>query len=262
MNYFTRFSLLLFLILTSCSNTKIEHVVQVNDSTISTTNHDDWSYTGNTGPSYWSSLDNDYSLCSNGKRQSPVNINKASIKPLPLGINYHQETFKIEREKYTIKLIPQSNTNSINLNGTKYTLIEFHFHTPSEHTVNGLHSDLEVHFIHENLNKSMVTIAVLVNKGNLNKEFQKIMNANPMSAQSRQSQFVKLNLHSFIPYSSKKITYDGSYTTPPCNEGIKWIVFKKPLKFSNKQILFYQNFFYPSNRPVQPLNGRIISESW
>ncbi|PEL09812.1 hypothetical protein CN601_14810 [Bacillus sp. AFS017336] len=261
MNYFFLISIILSIILSSCSNRDTDHIVHLNNSIASGTSHEAWSYTGKTGPNYWSSMNKEFNLCSNGKNQSPINISQTVTKSLPLGINYHRGLFKIEKDHYTVKLVALNDLNNINLNGTNYTLKQFHFHTPSEHTLNGLHSNLEIHFINENTKKSVVTIGVLVNDGRLNKEFQKIINANPLDEQNKEK-FVKINLHSLIPYSSKKVAYNGSFTTPPCTEGIKWIVFTKPLQFSKKQIQFYQNKFDPNSRPVQPLNGRDLFESW
>ncbi|MEH7350869.1 carbonic anhydrase [Gottfriedia acidiceleris] len=261
MNYFFLFIILFSLTFSACSNNQIVHEVHLNKSTVSAARNEDWSYTGNTGPNYWSSINKDYSLCSNGKQQSPVNIDQAIKKSLPLGINYHNDLFKIERSQYTVKFIPVNHSNSINLNGTNYTLKQFHFHTPSEHTINGKQSDLEIHFINENKKQSIITIGVLVDIGRLNKEFQKILNVNPTDEELG-GKVVKLNLQPFIPYTSKKFSYTGSFTTPPCTEGIKWIVFNKPIQFSEEQVQSYQNYFKPNSRPVQPLNGRDLFESW
>lgn len=261
MYYFFLFGILFSFILSSCSPNHVAQVVHLTNSTASEASTEDWSYSGKTGPTYWSSINKEYALCASGKEQSPVNIDRVQKKSLPLGINYHNGLFKIEKEQYTVTLIPLNNTNSINLNGTNYPLQAFHFHTPSEHTINGVHSDLEIHFIHEDMKKSVVSISVLVNSGRLNKEFQKIMNPNLMD-EDNEEKIVKINLQSFIPYTSKKVSYNGSFTTPPCTEGIKWIVFNKPIQFSDEQIHFYQNYFNPNSRPVQPLNGRVLFESW
>ncbi|MGG2026284.1 carbonic anhydrase family protein [Gottfriedia sp. S16(2024)] len=261
MNYFFLFIILFSLTFSACSNNHNVHEVHLNKSTVSAARNEDWSYTGNTGPNYWSSINKDYSLCSNGKQQSPVNIDQTIKKSLPLGINYHNDLFKIERSQYTVNFIPVNHSNSINLNGTNYTLKQFHFHTPSEHTINGKQSDLEIHFINENKKNSIITIGVLVDIGRLNKEFQKILDVNPTDEELGRK-VVKLNLQPFIPYTSKKFSYTGSFTTPPCTEGIKWIVFNKPIQFSEEQVHSYQNYFKPNSRPVQPLNGRDLFESW
>ncbi|WP_167555308.1 carbonic anhydrase [Gottfriedia acidiceleris] len=261
MNYFFLFVILFSLTLSACSNSKIVQEVHLNKSSVSAAGNKEWSYTGKTGPNYWSSINKEYALCSNGKQQSPVNIDQTIKKSLPLGINYHYDLFKIERSHYTVKFIPVNHSNSINLNGTIYILQQFHFHTPSEHTINGKQSDLEIHFINQNKKKSIITIGVLVNSGRLNKEFQKILNVKPIDEELG-GKVVKLNLQSFIPYTSKKVSYTGSFTTPPCTEGIKWIVFYKPIQFSEEQIHSYQNYFDPNSRPVQPLNGRDLFESW
>ncbi|PGZ84982.1 carbonic anhydrase family protein, partial [Bacillus sp. AFS029533] len=130
MNYFFLFIILYSFTLSSFSNNQIAHEVHQNKSAIATARNEDWSYTGKTGPNYWSSINKKYALCSTGKQQSPVNIDQAIKKSLPLGINYHNDLFKIEKSQYTVKFIPVNHSNSINLNGSHYTLLQFHFHTP------------------------------------------------------------------------------------------------------------------------------------
>ncbi|WP_180232897.1 carbonic anhydrase family protein [Bacillus sp. AFS055030] len=261
MNYFFLFVILFSFTLSACSKNQIIHEFHLNKSAVTAARNEDWSYTGKTGPNYWGSINKEYALCSNGKQQSPVNIDQTKKKSLPLGINYHNDLFKIEKSQYTLNFIPINHSNSINLNGINYTLQQFHFHTPSEHTINGKRSDLEIHFINESKQKSIITIGVLVESGRLNKEFQKILHTNPID-DDFVGKVVKLNLQSFIPYTSKKFSYTGSFTTPPCTEGIKWIIYNKPIQFSEEQIQTYQNYFNPNSRPVQPLNGRDLFESW
>lgn len=246
------------LFLSSCSIDSIETISKRNE----TGNNQDWSYTGPTGPNNWGSLKEEYAICSKGKEQSPINIQSTTQKPLPLGINYHAGQFKVEINKKTITLIPESNTNTINLQGSNYELKQLHFHIPSEHLINGHQSDMEIHFVHEDRNHSVAVIGIFVDRGTQNKEFQKIGNILKEDKKVKVNTLISVNIQSFIPINSKKIAYNGSFTVPPCTEGLKWIVFEKPIQFSNQQIAIYRKYYYPSNRPVQPLNNRILYESW
>lgn len=235
--------------------------MQVSSRNVDLPREYDWSYLGTTGPEHWGSLNSEYSLCAKGYKQSPINIQRTVSSPFPLGFNYRNGDFRVEREKFTIKLIPLKN-NSIIVQGNVYQLIQLHFHTPSEHLINGKQSDLEIHLVHEDVNQSIVVIGILVKVGNFNKEFQKIIHSKSLINKKEQMKVIKLNLQSFIPTTIRKVNYEGSLTTPPCTEGVNWIVFTKPIQFSKNQITTYQNTFYPSNRPVQPLNIRKIYESW
>ncbi len=258
MKYIAMTMLIFLLFLSSCSFDSIETVSKRSE----VENSQDWSYTGSTGPNNWGSLKEEYAMCSKGKEQSPINIESTTQKPLPLGINYHSGQFKVEIKKTIIKLIPENNTNTINVQGTNYELKQLHFHTPSEHLINGRQSDMEIHFVHEDRNHSVAVIGIFVDKGTQNKVFQNIVNTLKEDESLKEKRSISVNIQSFIPINSKKATYNGSLTTPPCTEGLKWIVFEKPIHFSNQQIAFYRKYFYPSNRPVQPLNNRILFESW
>jgi len=259
MKYITMTMIIFLFVLSSCQINSMETVSKRNG----TGNSQDWSYTGSTGPNNWGSLNERYTMCSKGKEQSPINIESATQKSLPLGINYHSGEFKVEIKDMTIKLIPESTTNTINLQGTNYELKQLHFHTPSEHLLNGHQSDMEIHFVHEDRNHSIAVIGIFVDKGTQNKAFQNVVNLLKEDKDLKENSSISVNIQSLIPINSKKITYNGSFTIPPCTEGLKWIVFEKPIQLSNQQIEFYRKkYFYPSNRPVQPLNNRILYESW
>lgn len=258
MKYLFMLTLSCILCLSSCSIETKETVIKRSE----VSNSQDWSYTGSTGPNNWGNLKKDYEICSKGKEQSPINIDTTNQKPLPLGINYHSGKFQIEIEKTSVKLFPESHNNSINMYGKNYELKQLHFHIPAEHLVNGKRSDMEIHFVHEDRQQSVAVFGIFVDSGEENKEFQKIVNTIKENKNKKLNKSITLSIQSFIPFNSKKISYEGSFTTPPCTEGVKWIVFEKPIQFSNNQITFYQKYFYPNNRPVQPLNNRILYESW
>ncbi|MET3193946.1 carbonic anhydrase family protein [Bacillus sp. OAE603] len=258
MKYIAATMLIFLFILSSCSIHSMETISKRTEIG----NNQEWTYTGSTGPNNWGNLKEEYAMCSKGKEQSPINIVSKTQKSLPLGINYHTGKFKIEIKKTTIKLTPEDNSNTINIQGTNYELKQLHFHTPSEHLINGHQSDMEIHFVHEDRSHSFAVMGIFVDKGTQNKVFQKIVNTLKADKSLKENRTITLNIQSFIPVNSKKISYNGSLTTPPCTEGLKWIVFEKPIQFSNQQISFYRKYFYPTNRPVQPLNNRTLFESW
>lgn len=261
MKYCFQLCILSLLLLSSCSLEQNEHVSKAVYTSNSYENKIDWSYSGETGPNNWGSLKSEYELCSKGGNQSPININTSTQKQFPLGINYHTGDFRIDKEPYSLILTPIKETNTIFFSGEQYTLKEIHFHTPSEHLINGQSSELELHFLHKSQNGKVVSIAVFVNIGRRNKEFQKLLNSNIL-LDSKDQITISLNIQSFIPINSQKYSYAGSLTVPPCTEGVQWIVFDKPIWFDRKQIINYQTYYSPNNRPLQSLNNRLIQKSW
>ncbi|MBK6427845.1 MAG: carbonic anhydrase family protein [Blastocatellia bacterium] len=67
---------------------------------------------------------------------------------------------------------------------------------------------------------------------------------------------VTIDVELLMPRNRSAYRYEGSLTTPPCSEGVKWIVLKEPVQMSEAQIKGFRSILWKNNRPVQPLNGR------
>ncbi len=112
-----------------------------------------WSYEGETGPEHWGDINPDYAACTNGKEQSPINIETSQViddeKLEDLDINYKPTGFSLSNNGHTIQANPSTKDNSLVVDNKEYKLAQFHFHTPSEHQFNGQNFDMELHLVHK-----------------------------------------------------------------------------------------------------------------
>jgi len=226
-----------------------------------------WTYEGEKGPRFWGKLDPDFALCQEGHNQSPIDIEKTSSATLPklradfspakLQIVHHEHIADEINNGHTIQ-INYSEGDTLTIGDTNYELIQFHFHSPSEHTVHGKHYPMEVHFVHKSSSGALAVVGVFIEQGAHNAAFDPIW-ANLPKQKGVESHFehVKIDVDNLLPHSHKSYRYDGSLTTPPCSEGVKWIVMKSPIHLSKEQIKTFTAIIKGNNRPVQPLNHRV-----
>lgn len=225
-----------------------------------------WTYKGEKGPRFWGKLDPDFSLCANGSSQSPVDIAKTSPASLPklrarfspakLQIAHHEHIADEINNGHTIQ-INYSEGDTLTIGDTDYELIQFHFHAPSEHTVHGKHYPMEMHFVHKSESGTLAVVGVFIEKGTHNTAFDPIWaNLPTQKGILSHLEHVEVNVDDLLPHSQKSYRYDGSLTTPPCSEGVKWIVMKSPIQLSGEQIKKFTTLVNGNNRPVQPLNHR------
>lgn len=223
--------------------------------------HPQWSYSGQTGPKYWGYLSPEYIMCAIGKNQSPIDLNeKYMVKACtrPLQINYVADAVKVLNNGHTIKVITLGKSYVV-IDGRKFYLRQFHFHAPSEHTVNGEYYPFEAHFVHTDDEGNIAVIGVLFKLGKTNKELQKIWDYMPTKVGQENLLLTKVNPYLLLPKKKDYYRYNGSLTTPPCSEGVRWIIFKEPVEISAEQLnLFKEVMGFPNNRPIQPINARKI----
>ncbi|WP_106767865.1 carbonic anhydrase [Paenibacillus faecalis] len=218
----------------------------------------EWSYEGATGPEHWGDLSPEYAKCSTGLNQSPVPLMNQG-KKTDSKMTFHYEAFvpTIVNNGHTIQVdVPEGNYALID--GEKYNLLQFHFHTPSEHTYNGKLLEMEIHLVHQNEQGNLAVIGMFIKEGSANKSLDLIFNNLPASQEEPVTTDEKITLNSLFHKKSKFITYDGSLTTPPCTEGVTWYVFDKPVKLTRTQIDAFKDIFPNNSRPVQPLNDRLL----
>lgn len=220
-----------------------------------------WSYKGETGPEFWSSLDPSFKMCEEGEMQSPINIQSEQVKKAStkndLNINYNKETYVIKDTGYAITATPIDSENSIKLNKDTYILDHLHFHYPSEHQVNGKSYPMEIHFVHKNQNNELAVIGVFVKEGEKNKQITDLLST-VSEVDGEGDQTVRLDLNKWIPNDKTYYQYIGSLTTPPCTEGVIWNIFANSIEMSQEQISTFIELFPQNNRPIQPLHDRII----
>jgi carbonic anhydrase len=226
----------------------------------------DWRYSGDRAPQYWAALDPAYALCGSGRAQSPVNLAGAQHAPVSaLTFAYRQAGFRLLDTGRTLEADPLEPAGGITLGRTSYRLTEFHFHAPSEHRVAGRRFKMELQLVHRSDGGRVVVLAAFIREGRENETLSRLLRE-PLplpgtSDGSSQSELVDLNPIGLLPLDRSTYRYTGSLTTPPCTEGVRWIVFRQPIELSREQILAFVHRYDGINRPLQPLNGRIIALS-
>lgn len=223
-----------------------------------------WSYEGETGPQAWGRLRPEFSLCANGKRQSPIHIEAASAlqgPAEPLQISYLASKGAVVNTGYTIQ-VDLEGENTLTVRGSTYKLEQFHFHHPAEEKINGQSFDLVAHLVHKNAEGQMAVLAVLFNSGEANAMIQKVWTHMPLDVNDR----VRLpdglvDLNESLPQDRRYYQFMGSVTMPPCTEGVLWIVLKTPMTLTPDQLKVFARQFPNNARPVQPTFGRVVREA-
>lgn len=218
-----------------------------------------WGYTGDHGPQHWGDLDSAYVLCKKGKNQSPINV-QGPVKDYKgeFKISYGDAGFSLVNNGHTIKADIKGDS-FISVHGEKFGLVQFHFHTPSEHMVDGKPFDMVAHFVHKNAKGKLAVVGLTFRKGNENTILKTIWAHLPKKqGEISKIEGIKINLNNFLPEKRDFFAYSGSLTTPPCSEGVSWFVLKNPVSATQAQIQAFTAIFSKSVRPVQNLNSRNI----
>ena len=223
-----------------------------------------WSYSGETGPSHWAGLEPGYAACGIGKAQSPIDIKTADVrrqKMPPLSFHYEPTSLHVIDNGHTIQ-VNLSLGNSLAIAGDRYQLVQFHFHHPSEEEIDGKHSDMVAHLVHKDAGGNLAVVAVLLKKGSANPLVGTLWKNIPKEkGKEAQVDAVTINVADLLPEKRGYYTFQGSLTTPPCSEGVRWFVLKSPTTVSAEQVAGFGKLYAMNARPVQPLNGREIAAS-
>lgn len=220
-----------------------------------------WSYEGETGPEHWGDLSPEYHLCRDGTQQSGINIEDVTDKSKVGNIKfrYKDTPLRILNNGHTIQ-VNYERGSTITVNGETFELLQFHFHTPSEHTKNGTAYPLEGHLVHINSNGQLAVVGVFMKEGEHNSFIQAIWDYMPPT-EGEITVPLDINAADMLPRKKGYYYYPGSLTTPPCSEGVKWHVMKQPIEISSAQIQQFRSLYPLNARPVQPLNGRVIKSN-
>ncbi len=221
-----------------------------------------WGYSGHEGPEHWGTLSPSYQVCKDGQKQSPIDIHGVAKKALdPIQFDYTAKPKSIVNNGHTIQ-VNMNPGSSITVNGKTYKLLQFHFHSPSEHTINGAPGDMVAHFVHQAADGQLGVVGVLMNSGASNPVVAELWQKLPKTSGSKTDLGgFQSDVASVMPVDRAYYNYSGSLTTPPCSEGVNWMVLQQPSSVSATQVAAFTALFSKSVRPVQPLNGRQISAS-
>ncbi len=217
-----------------------------------------WGYDGDEGPAFWAALSPEYSLCADGSAQSPVDIRDASALDLvDIEFHYSDTPGTVVNNGHTIQVDVAAGSHIV-YNGITYDLLQFHFHAPSEHTIDGEAAPMEVHFVHRDSNSgALAVVGILLAEGEAaNEAYAAVFAAMPAEAGEPRALAAPLALDALLPHTRAFYTYQGSLTTPPCSEIVRWLLLDTPLELSAEQIAAFTDIFAGNARPVQPLGKR------
>lgn len=226
-----------------------------------------WDYGDEAGPEQWGSLNPEFVLCDEGVQQSPVDLNPALAEDNEVEVrrNFQPATVHVSFQESTVNVLDNGHTiqvsfdegNTVDVGDQEYALVQYHFHAPSEHTLNGEHFPMEAHFVHASESRELAVVGVFIEQGEHNAAFDPVWSIMPHEAgESRVLEGNDVDLDALVPKGIGAFRYVGSLTTPPCSEGVRWFVRREPIALSAEQITAFTDIINNNNRPVQPLNDR------
>ena len=218
----------------------------------------EWGYTGETGPEHWGEMAPEFAMCAEGFAQSPIDIrDPGEVDLVDIEFQYGLTDSMITNNGHTIQVNVDAGS-SIVYNGISYDLLQFHFHHPSEHTIAGEAAAMEIHFVNQDPNSGMLAVVgVLLEQGDADNEAYKVvMDDMPSDVDDEQVMGQALALESLLPEERAYYTYQGSLTTPPCSEVVRWLLLDTPVHLSGAQIDAFAEMYAYNARPTQPLGKR------
>jgi carbonic anhydrase len=222
-----------------------------------------WGYTGHGDPAHWGDLDPKYAECKLGGSQSPINISKEITVETqglePIKFHYTTGASEVINNGHSVQVNVKPGS-FIKIDGKEFELKQFHFHTPSENQIDGKNFPLEAHFVHAAKDGSLAVVAVMFEDGKENEVINKIWHRMPKQPGTKVSCGLSAAMiNELLPKDKTYYRFDGSLTTPPCSEGVRWFVMKDYQQISQDEVNeFLHTLHHPNNRPVQPVNARKV----
>jgi len=217
-----------------------------------------WTYDGKLGPKHWGKLSTDYATCADGRMQSPIDIKAPLHVDLPpLRFNWRPVPLAIIDTGHTIRVNTEK-AGDITFDGDEYALQGFSFRLPGEEVINGKRSAMSVQFeLHGKAGRTAI-LAVPLAEGKENRLIRTLWSALPLEPGKMKTAATKIDPGQLIPQKRDYSVYVGSLTTPPCSEGVLWLVMKHPVSLSKAQIADFAKVHRNNARPVQATNGRVV----
>lgn len=220
-----------------------------------------WTYEGKAGPENWAKLSPEFAMCEIGRNQSPINIDStihAVLKPLKTIQKFAAK--EILNNGHTIQ-VNFKEGNMMVFDSAAYQLKQVHFHTPSENSIHGESFPLEAHFVHADSKGNLTVIGVMFKEGKENEGLARLWEQLPAEESTPAPVKSRVVPTDLIPKNPTYFRFSGSLTTPPCSEGVRWVLMKTPMTVSKEQIEAFKNaVHHNNNRPIQVLNGRAVLE--
>jgi carbonic anhydrase len=220
-----------------------------------------WSYDGASGPQAWAQLKPEYAACSKGERQSPIDV-RDGIKVQLDAVQFHYQApdFRVLDDGRTVRVLVAAGS-SMEVMGRQFELKHLQFHRPSEVHVNGRAFDMAVHLVHQDTQGRTAIVAVQLERGSAHSVVQAVWNNLPLEKGVEQLARSPLDLLALLPADPRYATFMGSMTSPPCQEGVLWVVMKQPVGISDYQVAVFSRLYPMNARPLQSVNGRLVKES-
>ena len=220
-----------------------------------------WDYEGSAGPDAWGKMRPEFSKCATGQRQSPIDIRGGIAVDLePIKFDYRPSAFSVIDNGHTVQVNVEPG-NAITITGRRYELVQFHFHRPSEERIDGRQYDMVAHLVHKDVDGHIAVVAVLLDRGSAQSIVQTVWNNLPLEKGDEVRAGSRIDLSQLLPDDKRYYTYMGSLTTPPCSEGVLWMVMKQPVPISLDQVAIFSRLYPMNARPIQQADGRLIKES-
>lgn len=219
-----------------------------------------WSYDGETGPANWAELDADYSTCVAGLAQSPIDLTAPAetapteAEAASVTYDYQPAAYEVVHTGHTIQAEAESPAGGITVDGEDYELLQFHAHAPSEHAFAGERTDLEVHLVHQNAAGELAVVGVLVEEGESASALADAWADLPTEEET--VALADFDAGTLLPEDRATYQYEGSLTTPPCAEGVQWLVMQETVTAPAEVITGFEDAVGESARPLQPLGER------
>jgi carbonic anhydrase len=223
-----------------------------------------WNYEGKTGPLGWGKLDPEYKACAAGKEQSPIDIRGAKLNKslTPIEFHYKAAALKLVNNGHTIMAEAKPGSYIV-ADGVRYDLVQFHFHHPSEEAVKGRLSEMDAHLVHKSADGKLAVVAVRMKEdlNTANAVLAELWAHLPKTTGAEDKTVEMVNPAGLLPADRGYWTYTGSLTTPPCTEGVKWLVLENEVPVSRDQVRTFGLLFHINSRPLQDAHGRKIEAS-
>jgi carbonic anhydrase len=220
-----------------------------------------WDYEGPGGPEHWGTMKPEFAKCATGARQSPIDIRDGIRVQLdPVQFDYKPSAFRVVDTGHTVQVNLVAG-GSIEVMGRRFELRQFHFHRPSEERIDGRLFDMVAHLVHQDGEGRLAVVAVLLDRGSAQPIVQTVWNNLPLEKGDEVAARGTIDLNALLPGERSYFTYMGSLTTPPCSEGVLWMVMKSPVPVSAEQISIFARLYPMNARPVQSASGRLIKAS-
>ncbi|MAD42583.1 MAG: hypothetical protein CL623_09355 [Arcobacter sp.] len=217
-----------------------------------------WEYSEELGPKEWANLDEKYKMCEDGLNQSPINITNvidAQLNPLTFESTAKATSFANNGHSVQVNF---TSANSLAIDNQKYYLKQIHFHTPSENQINGVSYPMEAHLVHANSAGDLAVVGVMFELGEDNIVLNKLLRNIPENTGDSNKLKSEILGYDILPSNQDYYRFNGSLTTPPCSEGVKWFVLKTPVSISKSQLADFNAAMPTNNRPIQNINSRVI----